>query len=159
MTAIIDETCPSDGAKPIIPGLAGFYRCAGPFSYAFVRIVTAALILPGGVEKLFYGGVYRIAAGNVVKTGFSEPLAWAWAVCILEFFGALMLAAGLLTRPVAVAMAIEMAVITFRIHFGAGFFWADHGYEFALMLMLMCLAFAAGGGGRYSLDRLIGREF
>jgi putative oxidoreductase len=80
-------------------------------------------------------------------------------VCILEFFGALMLAAGLLTRPVAVAMAIEMAVITFRIHFGAGFFWADHGYEFALMLMLMCLAFAAGGGGRYSLDRLIGREF
>ncbi len=70
MTAIIDETCPSDGAKPIIPGLAGFYRCAGPFSYAFVRIVTAALILPGGIDKLFYGGVCRLnpqLARNVVR--------------------------------------------------------------------------------------------
>ena len=78
---------------------------------------------------------------------------------MLEFFGSLMLAAGLLTRPVAFALAIEMAVITFRIHFAAGFFWADRGYEVALLLLLMCIAFTAGGGGRYSLDRLIGKEF
>jgi putative oxidoreductase len=52
-----------------------------------------------------------------------------------------------------------MAVITFRLQFENGFFWTTRGYEFALLLTLACVAYLIGGGGRYSLDRVIGREF
>ena len=40
-----------------------------------------------------------------------------------------------------------------------GLFWTSVGLEVALLLMLLTFAFVLGGGGRYSLDRLIGREF
>jgi len=108
---------------------------------------------------VFEGGVARIAAGNVVKAGFHPPLAWAWAVGSLEFFGMILLALGLFTRPVAFALAIQMAVITFLIQMPNGYFWTSRGFEFALLLMVVCIAFLIGGGGRYSLDRVLGREF
>jgi putative oxidoreductase len=154
-----DESGDVAAARLFIPGLAGIYRRLAPFSYAFVRVLLCAMLLPSGIDKVFYGGAARIAAGNVLKVGLEPPLAWAWAVGGLEFFGAILLAFGLFTRPIAFALALEMAAITFRVHFEAGFFWTAHGYEFALLLMLVFLAFAIGGGGRYSLDRRIGREF
>ena len=65
----------------------------------------------------------------------------------------------LLTRPVAFAFAIEMAVIALMIQMPNGYFWTSRGAEFAVMLFVVCLAFLFGGGGRYSLDRKLGREF
>jgi hypothetical protein len=38
-------------------------------------------------------------------------------------------------------------------------FWTTGGIEVALLLGLVMLAFVIGGSGRYSLDRVIGREF
>jgi putative oxidoreductase len=156
---MIDESSAIDERRLVFPGLAGLYRRLAPLGYAFTRVAFAIVILPSGWEKVFEGGVHRIAAGNVLKAGFSPPLAWAWAVGCLEFFGVILLALGLFTRPVAFALAIQMAVITFLIQWNNGYFWTARGYEFALLLMLVCIAFVIGGGGRYSLDRKLGREF
>jgi putative oxidoreductase len=41
----------------------------------------------------------------------------------VEFFGGLFLAIGLLTRPVAAAIAALMAVAVIQVHLGIGFFW------------------------------------
>jgi putative oxidoreductase len=128
-------------------------------TYALMRIAIALFILPSGYNKVFEGGVYRIAKGNVLKAGFEPPEFWAWWVGGLEFFGVILLALGLFTRPVALMLAFEMAVIAFRVHYGAGFFWTAHGYEYALLMMGIFVAFMIGGGGRYSLDRRLGREF
>jgi putative oxidoreductase len=130
-----------------------------PIAYAFARVYYALLILPSGYEKVFHDGAARIAAGNVLKTGFQPPLFWAWAVAYLEFYGMILLALGLLTRPVAFAFAIELAVIVLTIQMPNGYFWTSRGAEFAIMLFVVCLAFLFGGGGRYSLDRRLGREF
>jgi putative oxidoreductase len=130
-----------------------------PLGYAIARIWFALLILPSGYEKLFEGGAARIAAGNILKTGFYPPMFWAWLVAGLEFFGMILLAAGLFTRPVAFAFAVQLGVITFMIQMANGYFWTSRGMEFALALFLVCVAFVLGGGGRYSLDRRIGREF
>jgi putative oxidoreductase len=130
-----------------------------PIAYAFARVYYALLILPSGYEKVFHDGAARIAAGNVLKTGFQPPLFWAWAVAYLEFYGMILLALGLLTRPVAFAFAIELAVIVLTIQMPNGYFWTSRGAEFAIMLLVVCLAFLFGGGGRYSLDRRLGREF
>jgi putative oxidoreductase len=128
-------------------------------TYALMRVAIALFILPSGYNKVFEGGVYRIAKGNVPKAGFSPPELWAWLVGGLEFFGVILFAIGLLTRPVAFMLAFEMAVIAFRVHNDAGFFWTAHGYEYALLMMGIFVAFMIGGGGRYSLDRRLGREF
>ena len=130
-----------------------------PIAYAFARVYYALLILPSGYEKVFHDGAARIAAGNVLKTGFQPPLFWAWAVAYLEFYGMILLALGLLTRPIAFAFAIEMAVIALTIQMPNGYFWTSRGAEFAIMLFVVCLAFLFGGGGRYSLDRKLGKEF
>ena len=130
-----------------------------PLAYAFARLYYTALILPSGYEKVFQDGAARIAAGNVLKTGLQPPLFWAWAVAYLEFYGMILLALGLATRPVAFAFAIEMAFIALAIQLPNGYFWTARGAEFAIMLFFVCLAFVFGGGGRYSLDRRLGREF
>jgi uncharacterized membrane protein YphA (DoxX/SURF4 family) len=40
-----------------------------------------------------------------------------------------------------------------------GYFWTNRGIEYALLWLLLCTAIFFRGGGRYSLDRLIGKEF
>jgi putative oxidoreductase len=55
-------------------------------------------------------------------------------------------------------MAIELGVIVVMIQAPNGYYWTSRGTEFALILFVVCLAFVFGGGGRYSLDRRLGRE-
>src|SRR5439155_18461029 len=86
-----------------------------PVGYALARVWFALLILPSGYEKVFADGATRIAAGNVLKTGFYPPLFWAWVVALLEFVGMILLALGLGTRVVAFMMAIELGVIVVAI--------------------------------------------
>jgi putative oxidoreductase len=130
-----------------------------PFAYAFARIWFALLILPSGYEKVFSDGASRIAAGNLLKTGFYPPLFWAWVVALLEFVGMILLAAGLFTRPIALMMAVELGVIVVAIQMPNGWYWTSRGTEFAAILFVVCCAFVLGGGGRFSLDRKLGKEF
>jgi putative oxidoreductase len=39
-----------------------------------------------------------------------------------------------------------------------GYFWTQKGNEFPLLLFLLALAIFFRGGGRFSLDHLIGKE-
>jgi putative oxidoreductase len=52
-----------------------------------------------------------------------------------------------------------MAVAVVTVHLPAGFFWTNGGYEYPLFWGLVALSFVLRGGGRYSLDGIIGREF
>jgi putative oxidoreductase len=156
---MIDETSSIDERRLIVPGLAGLYASIGPFAYAFVRVVTGLIMLPGGIDKLFYGGAERIATGSITAMGFPLPYAWAWAVALIESVGAILLALGLFTRPVAFAMTVQLVVIAVGILSKRGVFWTQGGIEVAVLLALVTFAFVLGGGGRYSLDRAIGREF
>ena len=156
---MIDETGNIDKSKLIFPQLAGFYGVVAPLGYAFLRIVIALVLLPDGLEKIFLGGTDRIAAGNIAKLGLQYPHAWAWAVALLEFFGSFLLAFGLFTRPVAVAFAVMLTVIVFGIALPRGYFWTVNGGEVGLLLDFAVIGFIFGGGGRYSVDRMIGREF
>ena len=156
---MIDETSTIDERRLMIPALAGLYRAAAPFAYAAVRVLTAMMMFPGGVEKFFSGGIDRIATTGIPALGFPYPYAWAWAVAIIEFFGSILLALGLFTRPIAFAMTVQLAVIAFGIMIKRGAFWTSGGIEVALLLGVITFAFVIGGGGRYSLDHAIGREF
>lgn len=82
-----------------------------------------------------------------------------FVLMITELVGGICIAIGLFTRFFAAAAAILMAVLTFYIFWGNGFSWTAHGYEFTLLWGLVLFAIALRGGGPWSLDRKIGREF
>jgi putative oxidoreductase len=158
---MIDEYAVPTRQQLFIPALEPVYRKLAPYGYSFMRVLLGVVLIPGGIDKLFNGGVGRIAAGNVVKAGFEPAWFWAWLVGGLEFFGAMLIVVGLWTRPVAFMLTIQMIVITWRIRGGDGFFVTAKGggMEVSMVLLVMCIAVLAGGGGRWSLDRKIGREF
>jgi putative oxidoreductase len=156
-----EETETIDQRRLMVPALAGLYGNVSSYAYALLRVVTGLMLLPGGIDKMFYGGAGRIAAGNITQLGgiFKPAIAWGWAVAAIEFFGAILLVVGLFTRPVAFSMVVMLAVIAFGIMALRGAFWTTGGIEVALLLALAAFGFVIGGGGRYSLDRVIGKEF
>lgn len=154
-----DETDAIEARRLIFPGLASLYNLGAPLSYAFIRVLVGLVFLPSGIDKMFLGGHARIAEGNIAALGLVPRYGWAWAVAGLEFFGAILFALGLLTRAVSFAFVVQLAVITFLLQINSGYFWSSRGFEVGLLLWLIFIAYCFGGGGRYSLDRMIRREF
>jgi putative oxidoreductase len=142
----------------VFPALAPLYDRFSPYSYALMRFSAGAVLFPHGWVKLFHGDTAKAAEG-IAAHGWPFPLFFAWAVVFTEFFSAGFLALGLFTRLAALTIWIEMVVITFVWQWPNGYFWTNKGYEYALLWLLLCTAIMARGGGRYSLDRLIGKEF
>lgn len=145
-------------SRLMVPGLAGLYDALAPYSYSFMRFCVGAMLVPHGYAKLFHGGAAGLAAGYFTKWGLPAPLAWGYWIALLEFGGGILLAVGLLTRPVAFLIAFEMAVAVIAVHLPNGFFWTGRGYEYPLLWGLLALAIAIRGGDRLSLDRAIGIE-
>jgi putative oxidoreductase len=156
---VIDESSEIKSSALIIPALAPLYRQFACFGYLLLRVTLALIFLPPGIDKLFMGGAGRIAAGNIHTLGLPYPYVWGWTVTGLEFFGAILIGIGLFTRPVVFAFAVELAVITFGIMALRGFFWTTGGMEVSLLMGLAAIGFVFGGGGRFSVDRWLGREF
>jgi putative oxidoreductase len=145
---------------PAIPALAPLTNALSPFAEPLIRVTAGLLLVPHGAQKLFgwFGGYGIEATGQFFSSKLGLPPSLAVVAGLVEFVGGLMLAAGLATRVVAALVAGMMAVAVVQVHLGAGFFWTDGGFEYPLFWGIVALAFALRGGGRYSLDALIGYE-
>jgi putative oxidoreductase len=146
-----------DHKRLFLRGLAGLYEALAPLSHALIRFALGVFLIPHGYAKLFQDDAVS-ASRNFVNFGWSHPLGWAYLIGALEFFGGIMLAIGLFTRLVAAAFAIEMAVISFGVLWPV-WSWGKHGMEYALLMGIVSLAIMFRGGGRYSVDHYLGREF
>ncbi len=148
----------SGDPKLIFPSLGPFYQRFSSCSFTIVRIATGAILLPHGIQKVFFLNIARyteIIAGK----GMPFPELLAYLTFFTEFVAAACLIIGLFTRIAAAMIAIEMLVIVFVFQWQFGFFWTNRGYEYALLLMVLSVAIFFRGGGKCSVDRLIGREF
>lgn len=143
-----------------VPVLAPLYDALGPVADTAVRMATGLLLVPHGAQKLFgwFGGYGLEATGQFFATKLGLPATLALVAGLIEFGGGLLLAFGLLTRPVAALVVGLMTVATFGVHWNAGFFWTSGGIEYPLLWGVVALSFAVRGGGRYSLDHVLGRE-
>ncbi len=144
----------------VLPFLEPFYRSLAPYTEALIRVVAGLNLVPHGAQKLFGafgGGGLAGSAQFLESVGYAPGMVWAVVLGSLEFFGGILLALGLLTRPVAAAVAVFM-LMAVLFHLSNGFFWSDGGIEYPLLWGTVALAFAIRGGGRYSLDSSIGRE-
>ena len=127
-----------------------------------LRFGLGAVFFVHGAQKLFgaFGGAgLGGTADGFAAMGLKPALFLAILAAVLEFGGSLLLAAGLLTRPVAVLLAFEMIFALFAVHAPNGFLinWActagkGHGIEYNLTLISALSALALLGPGRASLD-------
>ena len=147
-----------DEPKLIFPALGGLYQRFSPFSYAFMRFATGAVLVPHGVQKVLNVPISKFAP-NIAAKGLPFAEALAYLAYFAESAAAACLAIGLLTRIAAAMIGIEMLVIVFFFQWQFGYFWTTRGYEYALLWLLLCIGIFFKGGGRYSIDRIIGNEF
>jgi putative oxidoreductase len=146
--------------KPLVPAFASITDALSPFAEPLVRVTAGLLLVPHGAQKLFgwFGGYGIEATGQFFAAKLGLPASLALTAGIIEFFGGLLLAAGIATRPVAALVFGLMAVAVVQVHLPAGFFWTSGGYEYPLLWGIVALSFVIRGGGRYSVDGLISRE-
>ena len=150
----------TDAIEPkrlLFPGLAGLYQGFAPYSYAFMRFAAGAVLVPHGIQKIVNHSAEGLSKA-IAAHGLPFPLVLAYCAIFAESVGATCLALGLFTRVAAVLLWIEMSVIIVVFQWEFGYFWTARGVEYALLWWLLCLAIFFRGGGRYSVDRLIGRE-
>ncbi|HUE87481.1 MAG TPA: DoxX family protein [Vicinamibacterales bacterium] len=113
--------------------------------YALLRIVAGFLFFQHGLPKLFGGFGGEQPAELMSQMGLAG---------VIEVFGGLLIAVGLLTSPVAFIASGEMAVAYFQAHAPRGFWPIVNGGELAALYCFVFLYFAAMGSGKWSLDSL-----
>jgi putative oxidoreductase len=120
--------------------------------HGILRIATGLLFMQHGVQKLF-GWL-----GGFGPEGGTAPLFSQFGVAgILEVFGGALIVLGLLTRPVALILVLEMLYAYLRVHLPQNFWPIRNGGELALLYAFIYLYLAAAGSGRFALDRVLRR--
>ena len=147
-----------DRRRLIFPALGGLYESMAPFSYSFMRFCTGGVLVPHGVQKIMTDWVDK-GAGNIEQAGLPFPMLLAWLTVFSELVASSCLALGLFTRVAALIVAVQMAVIVTVFQWKFGYFWTARGIEYALLWFLLCVGIFFRGGGRYSVDHYLGREF
>ncbi|RBI60789.1 DoxX family protein [halophilic archaeon] len=137
------------------------------WSPIFLRLAVGIVFVVAGAGKVFglgpksTGGIAGFA-GFLAQLGVPAPELFAWIVGLVELVGGILLLVGLLTRYVAVLIAIDMAVATWLVHLPNGFAVVNNGptgYEYTMTLALIAISLVFSGPGALSLEHaLFGRE-
>ena len=126
-----------------------------------LRAALGVLFVAHGGQKLFawFGG--RGIDGTTAffqSVGIPAPHVFSYVVGITEFFGGLLLLAGLLTVVAAIALLIDMAVAIATVSHLAGFFVTAQkaGWELNLAVIGLAATLLIVGPGAWSLDAALG---
>jgi len=122
-----------------------------PHILGIFRLLAGVMFASHGAQKLFgaFGGM---------PAGMTIPWYINWIAGPIEFFGGILIAIGLLTRPVAFLASGLTACAYFMGHaFGTGsfVFWpkVNQG-EIAVLYCWLWLYLAAAGPGSFAIDNL-----
>ena len=121
-----------------------------PLGLLVLRIVLGLIMTMHGYSKVFGDLAQRMQ--TVSRIGL--PSWFAYLSAGTEFFGGILIIAGLLTRLVGAAMTFEMAVAILKIHLKKGLV-GNGGYEFPLALLTMAFVLVLFGAGPIALDAVI----
>lgn len=119
-----------------------------------LRVMAGLLLVQHGVQKHF--GL--LLPADRPWQGAPAIFSQMWIAGTLEIGGGILLALGLLTRPVAFVLAGLMASAYVIAHAPRGFWPILTGGELPALYCFVFLLFAVVGPGRYALDALLGRR-
>ena len=137
------------------------------FSYWVPRVILGCVILPHGAQKLFgwFGGF----GFTNTMTYFTQTAGLPWIIAFLiimgESLGSLGLIVGFFTRLSALGLICIMVGAITTVHIPNGFFmnWlgkqAGEGFEYHLLVIGISIPLLINGGGKYSVDMLIHKNF
>jgi putative oxidoreductase len=129
----------------------------------FVLRVVAGLLFAGhGAQKLFgiFGGNgLRATAEGFDKMGLRPGRLHATLAGTAEFFGGLLLAAGLFVPIAAAALIGVMTAAIWTVHLKKGIWVTEGGFEYNLVLIAIAFALTALGAGSWSLDHALGIDW
>jgi len=130
-----------------------------------LRLVLGVVMFPHGAQKALglFGGYGFSGTMGFFTQQLHIPAVFAFLAIAAEFAGPLGLITGTLTRVAAFGIFCNMLVAAVLVHAPAGFFmnWTGkqlgEGYEYHLLAMGLAIAVMVRGGGRLSVDRVIGK--
>ncbi len=146
--------------RRIVPALKPITDVLAEPAYALTRFVAGAFLVPHGMWKLFgiTGGTKEQMIDFFSRIGLEPAALLVHLVGTVEFFGGILIALGLLTRPAAALATITTATAAVYFHLPLGFYVEPGGVEFSGLWAIVLLMIAVRGGGRISVDRWLGRE-
>ena len=138
----------------IVPSLGGLYAALGESAETILRVAAGVLLVTHGYGKILnpFG-----ASGMVESLGFYPGAFWSPLLSATEFFGGILVAIGLFTRPAAFAAMIVLAVTVYfhGIVQGEGLM----GAEKSILWTLIMFYFVIRGANSHSVDAKLGRQF
>jgi putative oxidoreductase len=120
-----------------------------PLALAVLRIVLGIIMIGHGYPKVFGGLSEHVH--HVSNLGLPGWLAYCSAAA--EFFGGILLLAGLFTRFAALAIFINMMVAIWKVHWKNGLL-GNGGYQFPLALAAIAFALIFFGAGPIAFDNI-----
>ncbi len=137
-----------------VPALGRLYTSLHDAAETILRVVTGIALAIHGAPKIIdpFGNIAMVEG-----LGFYPGVIFSPALAATEFFGGILLALGLFTRPAAFAtMFVLLVTVWFHwITLDQGYMGAEKSILWAAILFL----FVIRGGNRHSLDARRSKQF
>ena len=144
----------SDRTRLIVPAMAPVYSSGYATAETVLRAIAGVLLVTHGYGKIMNP---MGAVGMVESLGFFPGAFWSPLLAATEFFGGILVAIGLFTRPAAFAAMIVL-LVTVYFH---GVVKAEGlgGAEKSILWAAIFLFFAVRGGNSQSVDARLPKVF
>lgn len=127
------------------------------FALLLLRLVLGAVFVAHGYQHWFDAGM-SATGREFADLGVPQPQLSAYLTGTVELIGGAFLAIGLLTTIAASLLALLALAAAYFVHLGNGFFVADGGVEYTLVLAASLFMIVVFGTGRASLDGVLTRD-
>jgi putative oxidoreductase len=121
-----------------------------PYGALILRLALGACMVYHGYGKVVPEHAMDHYAHYIVSLGL--PYWMGYVSALTEFAGGILVLFGLLTRPAAALIAINMLVAFIKV----GVYQGIDTYELIGLVFAIAVALACFGGGAYALDNKIG---
>jgi putative oxidoreductase len=133
------------------------------YALTIARLVLGVIFFAHGGQLMlgWFGGYGLTGSMQFFTRQLGIPAAFAFLAISGQFFGGIMLIAGLAGRAAALAIICNMAVAVIKVHWQFGLFmnWfgaqKGEGFEYHLLAIALGLVVLLRGSGAFSVDRLL----
>ena len=120
-----------------------------PLGLLVLRLVLGVIMVGHGYPKVF-GGLHKHVE---LVSSLGLPGWWAYLSAVAEFFGGILVIAGLFTRCAALAICIDLSVAIWKVHLKNGLL-GNGGYQFPMAIAAIAFALIFFGAGPIALDHI-----